>query len=64
MFKSKIVQKSHQTCKWLLKLTVTGYTIFSKWSVTELSGFCIILENDSMDLCQFFSGFRRKHLFI
>jgi len=30
------------------------------WNVSELSGF---LENDKMDLCRFFSGFRRKHLF-
>jgi len=32
--------------------------------VSEVSGFCIFLDNDKTDLCQFFSGFKRKHLLI
>jgi len=33
--------------------------------VSELSGFCVFLEDESTDLREnFFSGFRRKHLII
>jgi len=40
------------------------YVIFFNWSASRLSSFCIFLKNDKMELHQFFSGFRRKHLFI
>jgi len=32
--------------------------------VPEYRDFCVFLENDKIDLHQFFSGFRRKHLLI
>jgi len=30
--------------------------------VSELSSFCIFFEDENMDLREFFSGFRRKHI--
>jgi len=32
--------------------------------VSELSGFCVFLKDDSTDLREIFSGLRRKHLII
>jgi len=34
-----------------------GEVIFWEWSVSELRGFCVFLEDDSTDLCEnYFQG--------
>jgi len=44
-----------------------GDVVLWEWIVSELSGFCVFLEDDrtdSMDLREFFSGFRMKYLIV
>jgi len=43
---------------------VIRVAFFQNWSASELSGFCIFSKTTTRICATFFSGFRRKHLFI